>query len=329
MADSAKISEALRKLDPENDNHWTTTGQPRLETVRMVAGDQTISREDVDGADKDFDRNAARNAPAPAGGAVTGDPVPAVPNPGQTPDNTPPANVDGNPVPPPPPLPTAPPADGLPTAAEPIAVEGAEPQGTNVEQPTPATEGSAAPGRPPQITEGVTEKGSNQLNSPDDDLRDAQASTTPSGNAPAELGGHGDAPQGATNEAGGDESTEQRPGEAQLSPVDRGAVGDADEVKALEAELETLSAHTQELRGAADDAQSALSESLGKESALRIRIEQARPRGGTMPAIQDYFAKIDEVATKTAEARQALADSGVDWKQLEKLVKDPATGAIK
>lgn len=351
MADSAKITEALRGLDQTNDNHWTATGQPRLETVRMLAGDQSISRDDVDNAAKDFNRQSASSAtapetppapPAPAapeggnteGGnteGVTGDPVPPVVNPGQTPDQAPAMNVEGDTVPPAPPLPAAPAADGLPTAREPAMVEGGEPQGSNAEEPTSSVEGSVSVGRPPQIVEGTTEKGYNALNSEEDDLRDAQASTAPSPNAPEGLGGALSARQagGLTNEAGTDESTEQRPGEAQLSPVDRGAVGDADAVASLEAQLAAVGERTAAARGKVDDAQRELSEATAEESRLRVEIEKARPRSGTMPAIQNYFKQVDDTASKQADARKKLEESGVDMKALKKIMDDPATGNIK
>ena len=359
MADSAKINEALGQLDTENDNHWTQSGEPRLETVRMLAGDQTISRADVDTATKDFTRQSARDAkappappappatdaasvpPAPAvvdagapGGILTGDPiqsVPAVPQPEIA--VTPPYDADGSALPSDvPPLPTAPPADGLPTAAEPAMIEGGTPdeRGQDAETPSADVEGSVEAGRPPQITEGTTEKGYNALATDESNLRDAQASTSPSPNAPEALGGDpGARSAGLTNEAGTDESTEQRPGEAQLSPVDRGAVGNANEVEDLEAQLAKVTAASDKLRGKVDDAQVALSESVAEESRLRVAIERARPRGGTMPAIQDYFAQLDATATKQAEARQAIADSGLDFGQLKKLVESPVTGDIK
>lgn len=340
MADSAKIKEALRQLDGGNDNHWTAAGEPRLETVRMVAGDQTISRADVETADKGFSRQTVlTEAPAPAvvdegapGGVVTGDPVPLVPQAAPAPIAiTAPFDAEGHALPTDvPPLPSAPPADGLPTAYEPAMVEGGLPPGQNVEQATADVEGSASPGRPPQITLGTTEQGYNALNSEADDLRDAQASTAPSPNAPEGLGGAPGARSGGlTNEAGSDESTEQRPGEAQLSPVDRGAVGDADAVTDLEARLAEVSKVADHRRAAVDQAAGELAEATAEESRLRVEIEKARPRGGTMPAIQDYFSRIDETASAQAEARQKLTESGVDWKQLERLVKDPVTGNIK
>ncbi len=54
----SKILEALGKLDPTNENHWTADGLPRIETVRMLAGNQTITREQITAEAPDFSRSA-------------------------------------------------------------------------------------------------------------------------------------------------------------------------------------------------------------------------------------------------------------------------------
>ena len=60
----SKILEALGKLDPANENHWTADGLPRIETVRMLAGDQGITREQITAEAPDFSRSSAVIAPA-------------------------------------------------------------------------------------------------------------------------------------------------------------------------------------------------------------------------------------------------------------------------
>ena len=55
----SKILEALSKLDTNNDNHWTADGLPRIETVRMLSGDQGITREQITAEAPDFSRSAA------------------------------------------------------------------------------------------------------------------------------------------------------------------------------------------------------------------------------------------------------------------------------
>lgn len=43
-----KIIEALGKLDPSNDNHWTAEGQPRLDTMKMLMADGSLTRAMID-----------------------------------------------------------------------------------------------------------------------------------------------------------------------------------------------------------------------------------------------------------------------------------------
>jgi len=59
---SEKINQALAQLDVANDNHWTGDGLPRLETVKMLAGDQSITREILTQARPGFIRATAAQA---------------------------------------------------------------------------------------------------------------------------------------------------------------------------------------------------------------------------------------------------------------------------
>jgi len=72
MADNARILDALRKLDKDNDAHWTSDGMPRLDTIRLLASDQGISREDVSKVAPEF---ARANPVISATGAVAASPV--------------------------------------------------------------------------------------------------------------------------------------------------------------------------------------------------------------------------------------------------------------
>jgi hypothetical protein len=72
MADNARILDALRKLDKDNDAHWTSDGMPRLDTIRLLASDQGISREDVSKVAPEFARS---NPVVGATGAATATPV--------------------------------------------------------------------------------------------------------------------------------------------------------------------------------------------------------------------------------------------------------------
>lgn len=54
---SKKILDALRQMDPGNDNHWTADGLPKMDTVHFFAGnDTTITRAQVTEAMPGFSR---------------------------------------------------------------------------------------------------------------------------------------------------------------------------------------------------------------------------------------------------------------------------------
>lgn len=63
------IKEALGKLDPKNDQHWTADGLPLLEVVKQFAGNPGINREAVTAAAPGFNRTVAGAVP-PTGPAV-------------------------------------------------------------------------------------------------------------------------------------------------------------------------------------------------------------------------------------------------------------------
>lgn len=69
---SAKLQEALAKLDVGNDNHWTADGLPRLDTVRFMTGDQSVTRESINQVAPGFSRaSAAVTTAAPVQPEVT------------------------------------------------------------------------------------------------------------------------------------------------------------------------------------------------------------------------------------------------------------------
>lgn len=59
MATPIDIKAALLKLDVSNDNHWTAEGLPRLDTVKMLVGDQSVTREQATQAIPGFTRIGA------------------------------------------------------------------------------------------------------------------------------------------------------------------------------------------------------------------------------------------------------------------------------
>lgn len=70
MSNDSKIREALSQLDVANDNHWTADGLPRLDTVKMLAADQSITREHVNAALPGFTRSGVvRSESAQTAGA--------------------------------------------------------------------------------------------------------------------------------------------------------------------------------------------------------------------------------------------------------------------
>lgn len=63
---SEKITNALSKLDSGNDNHWTSEGFPRLDTVRLLAGDGAITRDLINATVPGFNRANTKAVQAPA-----------------------------------------------------------------------------------------------------------------------------------------------------------------------------------------------------------------------------------------------------------------------
>lgn len=56
MADPNAIKAALAKLDVGNDDHWTNSGDPRIDVVQELTGDKSIKRPDITGAAPKFSR---------------------------------------------------------------------------------------------------------------------------------------------------------------------------------------------------------------------------------------------------------------------------------
>lgn len=54
---SEKILEALKKLDSSNDNQWTAEGLPQMAIMKLLVGDQSLTREAVEQASPGFCRN--------------------------------------------------------------------------------------------------------------------------------------------------------------------------------------------------------------------------------------------------------------------------------
>jgi hypothetical protein len=231
----------------------------------------------------------------------------------------PPEDVEGNKLPQPEPLPTAPAADGLPTEREPIAIEGAEPVGLTVDE----VSGKSGPGGSPipEIAQGATGTGTNQLATEESDLKDALATVAPSPNAPTTLGGPLEPGELAGINADGQRSTADATGEAELPSLDRGRKGDPDAIPALQEELAEAEKESAKLRAQVDKYQAKLNESAANESRIRAAIEAATPVSGHMEAIQGFFGAQDRIADEVATARQQILESGVDLKALGRLTQ--------
>ena len=77
----SKLTDALAKLDPMNDNHWTSDGLPRIDTVKFMAGDPTLTREMITAEAPDFTRQAMAAYQAAQATPPVVPETPAVPDP--------------------------------------------------------------------------------------------------------------------------------------------------------------------------------------------------------------------------------------------------------
>ncbi|QIQ65283.1 hypothetical protein 19_00013 [Pseudomonas phage Epa19] len=61
---NTRLAEALMKLDPEKDDHWTKLDKPAMSAVEQIFGSADVTRADVEAAIAGFDRNVARKMAA-------------------------------------------------------------------------------------------------------------------------------------------------------------------------------------------------------------------------------------------------------------------------
>lgn len=76
FADDNPILTALAQLDPKNDAHWTANGEPRIDTVKALTGDQTITRDAINKAAPDFNREKAGGENRTGSGTPPAPPAP-------------------------------------------------------------------------------------------------------------------------------------------------------------------------------------------------------------------------------------------------------------
>lgn len=241
---SDKIKEALQKLDPANENHWTGDGSARLETVKFNMGGEAVSREELDAAFPGFNKSTAAaywlSYQTPATGA-------------------------------------------------PQAPEGAAPeQGSG--------DSAATPPAAPQAAGGAE-----------------TPSATGEGAAPAEQ-----APATPSEPAGGADEEEAEQPEVELGDDD-----DADEIAALETSFQEIQDHIAGLRGQVDDLNLEIDRVAQIEQKVSNAIQKAkRGRGDHKPAnaIQEYLASQKRLAMQRGANRKALAESGLNLKELAKAI---------
>lgn len=55
-----RLVDAVSKLDPENEEHWTRTGKPAMSAIETFYGSSDITRADVDAAAPGLSRDSAK-----------------------------------------------------------------------------------------------------------------------------------------------------------------------------------------------------------------------------------------------------------------------------
>jgi hypothetical protein len=109
------------------------------------------------------------------------------------------------------------------------------------------------------------------------------------------------------------------PSETEQSEVDGGDAG-SDEISALEEELREEESLLAELSVVQDEVTRRRDESNQKADDIRARIEKLKPKNGTTAVIQQYLASQKKLLADRGARRLALADAGIDLKELAKSV---------
>jgi len=74
MSETISLQDAIANLNPSNDEHWTKSGLPDLDTLRTMTGNGDLSRGDVDAVvPSGFNRSNAHAAPTPGGTGAAGE----------------------------------------------------------------------------------------------------------------------------------------------------------------------------------------------------------------------------------------------------------------
>ena len=301
MADKAKLAETLQKLDAGNENHWTSDGSPRLETLKFLSGGESYSREDVNEHFQNFNKTSAGDYDWTG---VTGDI-----NPGQ--------DAEGKD--------TGVHLDTLPKVDGKDDREGAEPSDPKLgiiapdvpdQRPGQDAEGNLTGVQAPAVAEKPAELYNPNTSEP------ARAPGTSGLAAAAELtespreDGAGAAAQ--ASQPGEDGAEGAADGEAEQSSVDQ-RIADTDEVEDLEEELEEVEEALADLRRQRDDLNTNIDDGNKHADKLRGRIAKLKGSDSTN-TIQAYLESRKEAMAVRGENRQTLKDSGLTLKKIAQAV---------
>lgn len=58
--DDESIVAAVKLLDPENKEHWTTKGQPQMSAIEDILGTKDVTRKDIERLMPDYDIDKAK-----------------------------------------------------------------------------------------------------------------------------------------------------------------------------------------------------------------------------------------------------------------------------
>lgn len=294
-----KIVEALRKLDTANDAHWTTDGLPRLETVKFLAGDQSLTRDDVTTAASGFTRTNTDIA---------------------DPEATPPENADGvNPQTEPPVVSTG--ADGS------VDIEGARDIGAGGYLEGVDAEGDLS---------GHTEQEARELGliqpPSGEQPETGDLSVTP----PEEPTVGGELPTERTPANGQDPSLHPAPAteghvgpreddfpaspnaETESDQVADFVYHDSDETSGLQEDLEAAEARIADLTQDRDTVNRLLAEANADADRIRDKMTTARGSSDTTNVILQALESRKRQAEQRGEVQASLKASGVDLKALAK-----------
>lgn len=314
-----KLKAALDKLDPANDNHWTQDGLPRIDTVRMLAGNPALTREDLTEKHGDFNRTVSQErsnkATGKAGGTDASTPTGGTPGNGGTagdPQTQPAANpkIDANPVPP-----ATDPAAGLnETGLSDAGIDAAATSG-KLEAPVGGTANLDGAALNEEVAGRVKADGTREV--PLHAGVDAEGNLAGMVMAPNEM--VTSAPP-RTLPAAADQSANGRPNS--LQPV-HNLSADTGTVEELEAELKGAREDLSEAQQTLAKAQSDLRDAQNFVGDLEGQVEALKNNGSTLNPITAYLEQQRRNLKDRGELRKAVQESGLRIGELQKALRSP------